>query len=292
MGDENSLKILFVINPVSGGNKVDWKASIREYFGTLDHHIEIYQLTGGNDIPALQGIIEKSKPQKVVAVGGDGTVSMMAKMLLGSGIALGILPAGSANGMARELGISFIPKEALDYILNSPIKDADVIRINQDLISLHLSDIGLNALLIKNFDDGKIRGKWGYAKVVVKTLWKKTLMKVHIQIDGREIIHDAEMVVLANASRYGTGAVINPDGNLYDGHFEVVIMRKLALSELFKMWFRFRPFDPEKMKVFPATSVNIHISRKVHFQVDGEYKGKVRNVIAEILAGQLKLIVP
>lgn len=117
-------------------------------------------------------------------------------------------------------------------------------------------------------------------------------MKVHIKIDGQEIIHAAEMVVLANASRYGTGAVINPQGNLYDGHFEVVIMRKLALSELFKMWFRFRPFDSQKIKVFPATSANIQTSRKVHFQVDGEYMGKVSSVDAEILAGQLKLIVP
>jgi diacylglycerol kinase family enzyme len=58
------------------------------------------------------------------------------------------------------------------------------------------------------------------------------------------------------------------------------------------MWFRFRPFDPRKMKIFPATSVKIHTTRKVDFQVDGEYLGKVNNVDAEILAGQLKLIVP
>jgi len=292
MPGKDLLKILFVINPVSGGNKTDWEPLIREYFEKLDFTIEIFKLTGSNDSVQIKHLIEKSGPGKVVAVGGDGTVSLIAKILLRSDIALGILPAGSANGMATELGISPVPHLAMDVIINGTIKNADVIRINGDQISLHLSDIGLNARLIKNFDNGKIRGKLGYAKVVLKTLWKRTRMKVHIMIDGQEIVQDAEMVVIANASRYGTGAVINPEGNLYDGHFEVVIMRKLALSELFKMWFRFRPFDPAKMKVFPATSVTIQTTRKVHFQVDGEYMGKVDAVNAEILAGKLKLIVP
>jgi diacylglycerol kinase family enzyme len=102
----------------------------------------------------------------------------------------------------------------------------------------------------------------------------------------------ALMVVLANATKYGTGAVINPEGNLYDGKFEVVIMKKLAITELFKMWFRPSPFDPKKIRLFPATSVSIATKRKVDFQVDGEYLGKVNKVDAHILAGQLKLIVP
>ena len=292
MPDKPLLKILFVINPVSGDSRIDWEGLIRQYFETAEAAFEIYNLTGENDLPSIEKMIEKFKPGRVIAVGGDGTVSLVAKMLLNTGIAVGLLPAGSANGMAKELGMSFVPNEAIGLAVHGTVKNADVIRINGDLISLHLSDIGLNARLIKNFDDGKMRGKMGYAKVVLKTLWKKTLMKVHIKIGDEEIIHDAEMVVLANASRYGTGAVINPEGNLYDGHFEVVIMRKLAISELFKMWFRVRPFDPEKMKVFPATSVSIHTTRKVHFQVDGEYIGMVKDIEAEILAGQLKLIVP
>jgi diacylglycerol kinase family enzyme len=102
----------------------------------------------------------------------------------------------------------------------------------------------------------------------------------------------ALMVVLANATKYGTGAVINPEGDLYDGQFEVVIMKRLAITELLKMWFRPQPFNPTKIKVYPATSVSIETTRKVHFQVDGEYLGKVRRVDANIIAGQLKLIVP
>jgi diacylglycerol kinase family enzyme len=69
-------------------------------------------------------------------------------------------------------------------------------------------------------------------------------------------------------------------------------MKKLAITELFKMWFRPRAFDPAKIRLFPATSVTINTKSKVHFQVDGEYLGKVKKVEAYILAGQLKLIVP
>lgn len=285
-------KILFVINPISGGIvKNDWEASIRTFFHPSDAEPEFFVLDGGNNQDAVIQQIEKIKPSKVVAVGGDGTVSMIARLLLGKGIALGILPAGSANGMAKELGIPETVEEALKIITHGNFRDADAICIN-DQICLHLSDIGLNAQLIKHFEEGKFRGKFGYATKVIKTLLTKSLMDVKIKIKDKEVSIKALMVVLANATKYGTGAVINPEGNLYDGIFEVVIMKKLAVSELFKMWFRPQPFDPAKIRLYPATSVTINTKTKVHFQVDGEYLGKVTKVEAHILAGQLKLIVP
>jgi len=287
------MTILFVINPVSGGKiKTEWENAIMEYFRPRPFTVEIYQLTGENDSESITSYIEKLKPERVVAVGGDGTVAMVAKLILGTGIGLGILPAGSANGMAKELGIAEDPATAMQVVAEGKTNDADVIKINDEHISLHLSDIGLNAQLIKHFEEGKLRGKFGYATKVLKTLWTKSNMKVHIKTANGESSHLALMVVLANASKYGTGAVINPGSSLYDGQFEVVIMRRLAVSELFKMWFRPQPFDPKKIKVFPATSVHIQTTRRVHFQVDGEYLGKTTEVEAHILAGQLKLIVP
>jgi diacylglycerol kinase (ATP) len=292
MPEINNEKILFVINPISGGAaKIDWEALIRTFFDSSKGDPEFFVLDGGIDQEAIREQIEKIKPAKVVAVGGDGTVSMIARLVLGKGIALGILPAGSANGMAKELGIPETAEEALKIISNGNLRDSDAICVN-DQICLHLSDIGLNAQLIKHFEEGKFRGKLGYATKVIKTLWTKSIMQVKIKIEDKEVSVKALMVVLANATKYGTGAVINPGGNLYDGIFEVVIMKKLAITELFKMWFRPRAFDPAKIRLFPATSVTINTKSKVHFQVDGEYLGKVKKVEAHILAGQLKLIVP
>lgn len=286
-------KILFVINPISGGKtKMEWETSIKQFFKELPFDIDFFVLDGKNDVESVNYWINTVQPQTVVAVGGDGTVSLVAKQIIGKGVNLGILPAGSANGMAKELGIPDDPDAAMQIIANGHIKAADAIQINKDHICLHLSDIGLNAQLIKHFEEGKLRGKWGYATKVLKTLWTKSTMKVRIITDNHEVEHVALMVVLANATKYGTGAVINPVGDLYDGQFEVVIMRRLAISELFKMWFRPQPFNPKKIRIFPATSVFIQTRRKVHFQVDGEYLGRVKQVEANILKGQLKLVVP
>jgi YegS/Rv2252/BmrU family lipid kinase len=283
---------LFVNNPISGGKtKTDWEAAIRQYFESRDSNIEFFMLTGENDSESVKHWIEKLKPAKVIAVGGDGTVTMVAKEVLGSEIALGILPAGSANGMARELNIPLTVNEALDVVDKGHTKNADVIDVNGH-VCLHLSDIGLNAQLVKHFEEGNVRGKFGYATKVLKTLWMKSAMSVTVDVKGKQETMNALMVVLANARMYGTGAVINPEGDLYDGHFEVVIMKRLALSELLKMWLKPQPFNPKKIDIFPATSVNINTTRRVHFQVDGEYLGKVHNVNANIIAGQLKIIIP
>ncbi len=81
--------------------------------------------------------------------------------------------------MAKELNIPVIPEEALQVIENGEIKRCDAIKINEKDICLHLSDIGINAQLIKYFDEGKLRGKLGYAKVILKTLWHYKKWKYH-----------------------------------------------------------------------------------------------------------------
>ena len=284
--------LLFVINPVSGGKqKKDYEAAIQEYFQKLPHKIEFFLLNGKNDAEQLEECIRQVKPQKVVAVGGDGTVGMVAKKILGTDMELGIIPAGSANGMARELNISESIDEALNTLEKGIVRKADAICINNE-ICIHLSDIGINARLIKYFEEGNRRGILGYAKVALKALLKKQNIRVIIQAKEKEIKRDAFMVVLANASKYGTGAVINPKGDLYDGLFEVVIIRQLGIQTLLKAWLRPQSFDPKKIEVIQAKAVHIETHRKVHFQIDGEYKGKVHIVDAEILPGQLNIVLP
>jgi len=286
-------RLLFVVNPNAGANSgIDYEKQVRAYFEPLTHQIEFLLLEGKNDAVKLKELVEVFKPQKVLAVGGDGTVNMVAKALLNLGIPMGIVPAGSANGMAKDLNYPTVINDALHLMLNCSVKHADVIKINNDDICLHLSDIGLNARLIKYFEEGNMRGKLGYAKVALKVLWKRQKMQVVVHSDGKTIKRNAFMVVLANASKYGTGAVINPEGSLFDGLFEVVIIRQLAIFEILKMWFKPKPFNPKNIEVLKASSVEIVTSRKVHFQVDGEYKGKVNRVSAEILRGQLDLVLP
>ena len=293
MPQPGQLNILFAVNPVSGGkSNVNWEEAIREYFKDLPHTIEIFMLGTGNDADSLQQQINQMKPDRVVAVGGDGTVQMAAKQLLRTGIPLGILPAGSANGMAKELDIPNNPEGALDIVVNGRVKSADVIRINQKDICLHLSDIGLNAKLIKYFEQSNWRGKFGYARVLFKALRNKKPMTVNITLNDERVERKAFMVVLANASKYGTGASINPEGSLYDGIFEVVIIRKFSIREIIKMFVEFLPLNPKKTEIISATSVVINTPGKVHFQIDGEYLGKVNQVEAAIEPASLQLLVP
>jgi diacylglycerol kinase (ATP) len=293
MQNQQGLKLLFVINPVSGGKeKHDWEAAIREYFKTQPHSIEFYLLTGKDDKISIQHHIDRIHPDRVVAVGGDGTVKMLAEMLKETTIPLGILPAGSANGMAKELAIPLEVAEALAVITNGMCKKIDVIRINEEQICIHLSDIGLNAMLVKYFEKSKKRGMWGYGKTILRVMWEKQKLRVTIKADEETVKRKAYMVTIANARKYGTGANINPDGDVADGKFEIVIVRKLNVFEICKAIFTNRSFDAEKIEVFSVKTAELAIHRKAYFQVDGEYLGKIAAIHARILPQILNVMVP
>lgn len=289
---ESGLKILFAINPISGGKKKqDYEANIRQFFKDRPEQIECFLLDGSFDQESIRHWINTWKPDKVVAVGGDGTVSMIAKSLLNSGIPLGILPAGSANGMATELQLPSDLNEALKVIQGNCLQPCDVLEVNEKYYCLHLSDIGLNAKLIRYFEEGSLRGMLGYAKVALRVLWKKRWMKIHLQTKGKTIEREALMAVFANARTYGTGAVINPDGVLDDGLFEVILIKKLALSEIIKAMIDHGRFNPKKFEIVQAEAVSITTDHRVDFQVDGEYLGKIQQFKARVLPSALQILV-
>jgi len=286
-------KILFVINHGSGSRKgVDWNGVIRNYFENLPYEIDFFLLPCDEAAVKLKKKIADWKPYRVVAVGGDGTVTMVAHELRGTDMQMGIIPAGSANGMAKELEISEDASVALGIIVSGEIKKADLIQINDKHICLHLSDVGLNAQLVKYFQEGSVRGKIGYVRALIKALFRKQRMRVSVDFKDKEIQYSAVMVLIANASKYGTGATINPLGNIYDGIFEVVIVRRLGLLHILKMFLKYQRFDPKEIQVLQATAVNIETTHRVHFQIDGEYLGKLKTVKARILASQLNLLIP
>ncbi len=293
MQNSTHLKLLFVINPVSGGiDKEIFKEGIRNYFCQTEYEIVLVTLNGKTDDALLQSQIRSFQPDKVIAVGGDGTIKLVAEQLIGTNIALGILPAGSANGLATELGMPYRLNQALDIIIGNSIKKIDLVLINEKEISIHLSDLGLNALLLKYYSKGSIRGKWAYARLFIPVLLRRRLFKTTLEYDGIKINCSAFMIVLANARSYGTGLVINPLGEMGDGKFEVIIIRELSFWELLKMMFTHRPFDPSKTEVMQTSEITITTRKKVFFQIDGEYMDKVTCVKARILPSAINLICP
>ena len=287
------MTFLFAINPASGGkDKTQWEEGIRAFFTDSPHQFHLHHLNGETDEQTLPQQIRQHKPDRVVAVGGDGTIKFVATFLVDTGIPLGVLPAGSANGMARELNIPTDVADSLEVLVDGEARPTDVVLINDDDICLHLSDIGLNAQLVRHYEKNNLRGKLGYLQSVFNVLKKRQPLRVSITVGDSCVERAAFMVVLANARMYGTGAVINPDGSPFDGQFEVVIFRRLSVWEMIKLFWRYKPFDPRNVEIFPATSVTIETHRKVYFQVDGEYRGKVNHIKAAIKPGALLVLLP
>jgi diacylglycerol kinase (ATP) len=283
------MKILFVLNSGSGSNKTDWVSIIQDYFKGKEYCIDIFYLPRDCPPDAIKRKISEFQPERAIAVGGDGTVKLLATCLLDTDIILGVLPAGSANGMAKELKIPLDPKQAVDMVINGRIQQISLIKVNEHYC-IHLSDIGFNAFMVKKFETGDSRGFWGYLKASWKAIWENPVMQLNINTDGKSIKRSAAMVVLANATSYGTGALINPEGKLNDGYFELIIVKKISVREIFKMKVSHLPFDKDKKEVLNISSLDINTSGKVHFQVDGEYLGEVSDIHAGIIPNALRML--
>ena len=291
MTQSENLKLFFIINLGSGNNTTDWSKEIKNYFVNYNHDIELYYLTQHCNIETIKEKIRLFLPDIAVAVGGDGTIKLVAECIFKTKIKLGILPAGSANGLAKELGISNVPVQALNLLVAGHSQKIHTVQINGQLC-IHLSDVGLNAYVVKEFENQPVRGMWGYFMASLKVLWQNPLMVVQMKIGQTKIKIKAKMIVIANATKYGTGAIINPIGKLDDELFEVIVIKKISILEMFKMIVSHEPYDSEKTAIFQTNELFIKSYRRVHFQIDGEYLGKVKQIKATIMPNCLELIMP
>jgi diacylglycerol kinase (ATP) len=284
-------KILFVVNRVSGKTTPDWEPIIRRYFEPSAMDIDFYHLPQKFTTSDVRSAINSFKPGCVVAVGGDGTVNLLATCIMNTGISLGILPAGSANGMARELGIGADVTKALEIIKRGRTKRISLLQIN-DRISVHLSDLGLNAHMLREFERGSKRGFMGYILATLRVFKRKKMLEADIRFDNKSITVRADIILIANATTYGTGVLVNPVGKLDDNVFEVIAITELTLAQLLKSSLQTLRLDESKAKIFQVSEVKLHCKKPAHFQVDGEYLGKVEDVGARLLPDSLDVIVP
>jgi diacylglycerol kinase (ATP) len=283
------MKLLFIINPGSGSHDINLKEVISSHFSSKEVSIELFGLPKDCSLEKIKQSIAQANADRVVAVGGDGTLKLVAECLLNTDVPIGIIPAGSANGMAKELGIPTDIEEALDLVVNGKPKKIHTVKLN-DEICIHLSDLGFNAYLVKKFDTLPERGMWGYAKATWHALWNHKRMQIELNIKGETFTSAAAMVAIANATMYGTGLKINPDGKLDDELFEIIVVKDYSYLEILKIWFTKLPFNPKKIEVFQTSKVKISSKHKAHFQIDGEYVGKVNEVTAEILPASVTVI--
>lgn len=257
------------------------------------YDFSIFHTSGENDVQKISQQLKDLIPQVAVACGGDGTVQLVAKALIGTEIHMGILPLGSANGLAKALGIPKKINDALEIIISdAAVKPLDVLKINGH-ICVHLCDIGINALLVKNYEEAGDKGMIGYAKHLMSSIRETERMKYTIRTPDGVFEEEGYMLMIANADRYGTGVKIS-EGSVSDGRFEINTVKEVNLPSAVKAGLTaLNVFVDRDMfsDVISCRRADISLDREAHLQIDGEYMGEVKTVSVTIIPAAFKICV-
>ncbi|OBX25617.1 YegS/Rv2252/BmrU family lipid kinase [Gelidibacter algens] len=290
---ESKNKLLLVINPISGGSeKEQLIKEITEILEDRNVVFETYETTGKFDDLQIRKLLDDRNFKNVLVAGGDGTIQVVARAIQNRDVAISLIPAGSANGLASNLMLPYSLEEQIEIALGESYLMMDKISIN-DHLCLHIADLGINAALIKNYENSEIRGKLGYALQTIPTLLKADLpYSFSLHIDKKTTVIEGVMVAIANAKQFGTGAVINPEGKMDDGLFEVLIFKKLDILDILKTLDENSYRNPEFVECFSVKKVSIECQSNVSLQVDGEFIGDVKHVSAELMPTKLKVMIP
>jgi len=284
---------ILVVNPISGGmDKSKIIESIQEFAHTGSINLTVYETTGKDDESTIKNLYKLHHFERVLIAGGDGTIKLVAEALEDQDIIYGILPSGSANGLAKDLNLPDVLAENLQIAFYGNTVAIDIISIN-GMKCLHLSDIGLNARLIKSYEEGNIRGKLGYALHTIKTLSQNTEpLQALIECNEIRLDTEANVIIIANSQKYGTGVVINPDGKIDDGKFEIVIFKNLDLLMVGKILLGNMPIESNDIEIISADNARITTSSPVSFQIDGEYCDQITKLDIKILPNHIKVALP
>jgi diacylglycerol kinase (ATP) len=289
------MRILFIMNPTSGRKSNDGAIEhIEELVKTEKFEFKIHYTTGEDDDRKIQEELRAYSPDRVAACGGDGTVQLVARNLLNTDIPMGILPLGSANGLAKALELPKNFVDATDVVIKSNrIVPLDLIRINNQYLCTHLSDIGTNALLVKTYEESGDKGMLGYAKHLISSIKQSDLMTYEIQTEEGVFKKEGYMLMIANAHKWGTGVQIS-EGSVSDGKFEIANVQNIDLESMIKAGLTAVNIFVDKdmfSDVISCKEASIKVSPQAHLQVDGEYIGEVDELNVKIISAAIRVLV-
>ncbi|EAY24563.1 diacylglycerol/lipid kinase family protein [Microscilla marina] len=289
------MKLLFLVNPISGGvDKTPFMEVANQLCNKYGIDFQVFETTGNNDKECFEKQLNDYQPDRVAVVGGDGTVQFASIALQSTHYAMGIVPLGSANGMAEELGVNNDPTEAFkDLLLSHLIVPLDLLQVNKAHQLLHIGDVGTNAELVNKYENDSRRGMMTYAKYLLSELVNLTPFEVKIEANGEVIEKSAIMVAICNAQKYGTGIPLNLSGNPLDGQFELVVIEKVGVKSLINAGLsKFDPrfFDDEHSTIITTKEARICLEKSRLLQLDGEVIGEVETIDVGILPGVVQLI--
>lgn len=219
-----------IINPIAGGVGAD-RARARATLAAsvvdpLGGPIEVFLTKRRGHARELAQAAAKRGARLVLAWGGDGTINEVASALAFGETALGIVPAGSGNGLARELGVARDPAQAIAEALRAAPSRMDVGEIN-DRLFVNVAGIGFDAYVAAEFDKpGRRRGFLGYLSIGLGAIGSYRPEHYAITVGDEQIDVRAILVTLANSAQFGNGARIAPHARVDDGRLDLVIIQE------------------------------------------------------------------
>ena len=270
---ENKKRIIFIINPISGtNNKDEIPQLISEHLDQqqFDYEVRFTEYAGHAAEIARQSATEGA--DIVVAVGGDGTVNEVARSLVHTQTALGIIPCGSGNGLARHLCIPIDTVKAIELVNHCQIEAFDYGVIN-DLPFFCTCGMGFDAFISLKFAEAGKRGPITYVENVLKEGLKYQPETYEIVDENGTVYHKAFLISCANASQYGNNAYIAPGATMRDGMMDVIVMEPFTAldapqiaADLFMKTLQ----NNSKIKTFRAKSIRIHRKEPGAIHYDGD----------------------
>ncbi len=293
MSGGNGPTYTFFVNPVSG--RGDWYRMVKRIRAYCRRNgcIPEFHFTGDDKkISEILDRKEKEGAHVIFAVGGDGTVNQLARLLVGRDLVLGIVPAGSGNGLAGHLGISRHPRRALSVLKDPQVEEIDYASIN-GIPFFTTAGVGFDAEVTQHFNKGSRRGLIGYIESILKVVQNYRSDTYKLQYDGQEKVVNAFLVTFANASEYGAGAYIAPDADTSDGYLDVSVLKPFPLTAVPGLVLRLFTKKIHRSKYVETLRVrNLKVVKdqpgNIHFDGEGHFhNGEIE---VSTIPGKLKVM--
>lgn len=288
-------RVVFIVNPISGkGEKQGIERMIADHIDTNKYQWEVIHTTGPDHATEISRKAALEGVDVVVAIGGDGTVNEVTAGLVGTATALGIIPAGSGNGLSRHLRIPAKPKKAIAIINRCKIIKIDTATIDGNIF-VNLAGVGFDATVADKFSKAGSRGFSTYFRITARSYMNYKPKKYTMIIDGVEIKRRALMVSFANSSQFGNNASINPGADVSDGFIDVCILGKIPFwkAPFIAPLLFMKKFDQTRyVEIIRAREVILKQKKERVIHIDGDPRLAGKELTMKIDPLSLNVIVP
>jgi diacylglycerol kinase (ATP) len=230
------MRAVVIINPISGPSRrrpVDaCRALAIDVFTRHGAEVEVLVTAARGDARRFAARARAAGADLVAVWGGDGTINEVASALVHSETCLAIVPGGSGNGLARDLGVPLESPAALDLAATGSRRLIDAGQIDESWF-FNVAGIGLDARIAQHIARPEARrGLSGYAKIAFRELPRYRAQSYTIDVGGLATTYRALIIAVANSRQYGNGAQIAPAARLDDGHLDLVVVEEQPMWRL------------------------------------------------------------